>query len=73
MVFKHLSSEERHYIEIELKNGISQKQIAAKLGRSQSSLSRELARNRGCVAIGTITQQRHQEKNKAVELTEEIK
>ena len=40
MAFKHLSSEERHYIEIELKNGISQNKIAEKLGRPQSSLSR---------------------------------
>ncbi|WP_172807679.1 helix-turn-helix domain-containing protein, partial [Endozoicomonas ascidiicola] len=47
MAFKHLSSEERHYIEIELKNGTSQNKIAQKLGRDQSSLSRELGRNKG--------------------------
>ena len=40
MAFKPPSSEERNYIEIELKHGISQTQIAAKLGWSQSSLPR---------------------------------
>ena len=78
MAFKHLSSEERHYIEIELKNGISQNKIAEKLGRSQSSLSRELARNKGLRGYRhqqahRMAQQRHQEKNKAVKLTEDIK
>ena len=78
MAFKHLSSEERHYIEIELKNGISQNKIAEKLGRSQSSLSRELARNKGLRGYRhqqahRMAQQRHQEKNKAVKLTKDIK
>ena len=78
MAFKHLSPKERHYIEIELKNGISQNKIAEKLGRSQSSLSRELARNKGLRGYRhqqahRMAQQRHQEKNKAVKLTEDIK
>ena len=47
MAYKHLSSEERHHIQLELKKGISQNKIAAELGRSQSSLSRELGRNTG--------------------------
>jgi len=33
MSFKHLSLEERHYIEVELKKGVSQKEIAKSLGR----------------------------------------
>ena len=45
MSYKHLSLEERHYIEIELKKGTSQNQIAKSLGRSQGSISRELKRN----------------------------
>ncbi len=53
MAFKHLSSEEGHYIEIEVKNGTSQNKIAEKLGRSQSSLSRELGRKQGSVVTGT--------------------
>lgn len=78
MAFKHLSSEEGHYIEIKLKNGISQNKITEKLGRSQSSLSRELARNKRLRGYRhqqahRMAQQRHQEKNKAVKLTEEIK
>ena len=78
MAFKHLSSEERHYIEIELKNGTSQNKIAEKLGRSQSSLSRELGRNTGQRGYRhqqahRKAQQRHKEKPKAVKLTEDIK
>ena len=45
MSYKHLSLEERHYIEIELTKGISQNQIAKSLKRSQSNISRELKRN----------------------------
>ncbi|WP_067522631.1 IS30 family transposase [Endozoicomonas ascidiicola] len=78
MAFKHLSSEERHYIEIELKNGTSQNKIAQKLGRDQSSLSRELGRNKGLRGYRhqqahRMAQQRHQEKTKAVKLTDDIK
>ena len=43
MSYTHLRPEERHYIELELKKGISQNKIAHSLGRSQSSLSRELS------------------------------
>ena len=78
MAFKHLNSEERHYIEIELKNGTSQNKIAEKLGRSQSSLSRELGRNTGQRGYRhqqahRKAQQRHKEKPKAVKLTKDIK
>ena len=46
MAFKHMSTEERHYIEIELKKGTSQNKIAEILGRSQGALSREINRNK---------------------------
>lgn len=45
MSYKHLSLEERHYIEIEQQKGTSQNEIAKSLGRSQGSISRELKRN----------------------------
>ena len=45
MSYKHLNLEERHYIQVELKKGNSQNQIATSLGRSQSCISRELKRN----------------------------
>lgn len=78
MAFTHLSPEERHYIDIELKNGTSQNKIAQKLGRAQSSLSRELGRNKGLRGYRhqqahRMAQQRHQEKAKTVKLTEDIK
>ncbi|UOA06986.1 helix-turn-helix domain-containing protein [Methylobacter sp. S3L5C] len=78
MSYKHLRPEERHYIEIELKKGISQNQIAKSLGRNQSSLSRELSRNkgqRGCrhKQAGELAQERHKNKPKKVKLSAEIK
>ena len=47
MSYQHLALEERHYIETQWKLGVSQNRIAQALGRSQSSVSRELSRNRG--------------------------
>jgi hypothetical protein len=47
MSYNHLRPEERYYIDIELKKGTSQNKMAKSLGRSQGSISRELARNTG--------------------------
>ena len=47
MSYQHLALEEWHYIETQWKLGVSQNRIAQALGRSQSSVSRELSRNRG--------------------------
>jgi len=47
MSYKHLSLAERHYIQIERKLGKSCKQIACDLGRSASTISREISRNTG--------------------------
>jgi len=78
MSYKHLCPEERHYIEIELKNGNSQNKIAESLGRSQSSISRELGRNTGQRGYRnkqaeSLAQERHKNKPKEVKLTDEIK
>jgi len=42
MSYEHLSLEERHYIEVELRNGSSMNEIAKSLNRSQSTISREV-------------------------------
>ena len=47
MSYKHLSLVERHYIELERKRGKSFNDIAISLGRSQSTISREINRNTG--------------------------
>lgn len=78
MCYTHLNLEERHYIECELKKGTSQNKIAAVLQRSQSSLSREIARNRGqrgyrYQQANRFCQQRHKEKAKHVKLTPALK
>ena len=74
MAYTHLASEERHYIETWHKLKESTATIALALGRSQSTVSRELTRNRGQRGYRhkqaqAKTQQRHVEKPKAVKLT----
>lgn len=44
--YKHLSLEERYYIATERRSGRSANSMAAALGRSQSTISREIKRNR---------------------------
>ena len=78
MCYKHLSLEERHYIEIERNMGRSLNKIAKALGRSQSALSREVSNNTGQrgyrhkQAHG-FAQSRHKEKPKAVKMSASIK
>ena len=78
MAYTHLSLEERHYIELQLKEGVSQNKIAQALGRNQSTLSRELGRNTGQrsyrykQAHGKAGD-RHQVKSKSIKLTDDIK
>jgi len=47
MKYTQLTLQERYYIEIEMKNGTLQNKIAKALNRSQGTISKELARNRG--------------------------
>jgi IS30 family transposase len=77
MSYKHLSLEERHYIELEYKKGTSQSKIATILERSQSNISRELARNKGKKGYrhkqaNNFALERHQSKEKAAKVTKEI-
>lgn len=78
MGYRHLSLVERYYIGLESKLGKSFNQIACDLGRSQSTISREVNRNSGLRGYryqqaDRLTQQRHRDKPKAVKLTKEIK
>ncbi|MCP4234646.1 MAG: IS30 family transposase [Aestuariibacter sp.] len=78
MSYEHLSLAERHYIEIERKAGTSMNQIAKALGRSQSTLSREISRNTGQRGYrhkqaNRLAEQRHKQKPKSVKLTDDIK
>lgn len=47
MDYKHLTAEERYQIDDLRREGFNQTEIAKKLGRSKSTLSRELNRNKG--------------------------
>ena len=78
MKHKHLSLEERHYIETSLKKGDSQNMIAKALNRSQGTISKELSRNRGergyrYKQADRFTNARHREKPKATKMTDKIK
>ena len=44
--YRHLSFEEREQIAIWRREGVSQAEMARRLGRSSSTVNRELARNR---------------------------
>ena len=78
MSYKHLSLTERHYIEIERKGGATMGEIARKLNKNQSTISREISRNTGKrgyrhMQAQRFTKERHQEKRKSVKLTPELK
>ncbi len=78
MSYLHLSLAERYYIEIELKMEVSINRIAKAMGRSQSTISREIHRNTGQRGYrhkqaDRLTDERHANKPKPVKLTDEIK
>ena len=77
-MYKHLTSEERHYIAIGIKQGMSKNKIAQNLNRSHSTIIREIGRNTGKRGYhfnqaDDFAQQRHQVKDKFVKLTTECK
>lgn len=77
MGYKHLSLADRHYIEIERKGGATMREIAIKINRSQSTISREISRNTGGCGYRhkqahRLAGKRHAEKNKAVKLTPDL-
>lgn len=77
MTYNQLTLQERYYIEIEMRNGASQNKIAKVLGRSQGSISKELARNTGKRGYrhkqaDNLANKRHQIKAKSIKLTEDI-
>ncbi|MFT7687949.1 MAG: IS30 family transposase, partial [Candidatus Azotimanducaceae bacterium] len=78
MSYKHLSLEERHYIELSLKNEMTLTEIARMLDRSQSTIYRELARNTGRRGYRhrqaeRLATERHEVKPKAIKLTDDIR
>ena len=78
MSYRHLSSAERYYIEIALKKKVPHNQIAQAIGRSQSTVSREIRRNTGLRGYRNkqadrLAGERHAVKPKAVKMTEEMK
>jgi len=77
MAYVQLTLQERYYIEIEMKNGTSQKKIAKALNRSQGTISKEIARNKGNRGYrhkqaNKMALKRHQDKPKAIKLIDEI-
>jgi IS30 family transposase len=77
MAYIQLTLQERYYIEIEMRNGTSQKKIAKVLNRSQGTISKEIARNKGSRGYrhkqaNGMANNRHQNKTKSIKLTDEI-
>jgi len=77
-MYTQLASEERYYIGIGLRNGDSIRQIARDIGRSHTTISREVARNTG--KRGYRYQQaqnkaktRHKNKEKAVKMNDSLR
>lgn len=78
MQYRHISSEERLYIELEHKAGKSANMISKVLGQSQSSISRELKRNKGLRGYrhrqaNVFARKRHNDKPKWFKLVANIK
>ena len=76
MKHRHLSLQERYYIEIELKKGSSQNAIAKTLDRPQGTISKEINRNRGQRGYRhkqahRVANERHKEKAKSIKMTDE--
>ena len=46
--YRHLTAEDRNSIQRGLNDGLSYRQIAERLGRCPSAVSREVSRNRVC-------------------------
>ena len=77
MSYKQLTEIERYQIEGYLKVGFSQKQISEELGKSPSTISRELCRNRGLRGYRPkqahrLASQRKREARKAIKVTQEV-
>ncbi|CAC9954409.1 hypothetical protein [uncultured Gammaproteobacteria bacterium] len=73
-----MSYEQRYYIYLLKKQGYSQTFIANSMGRSKLTISRELSRNTGNRGYrhkqaNNLACERHQQKNKHIKLTAEIK
>jgi len=76
--YKHLSSEERFYIDVQRKLGVSLTEIGLATNRNKSSISRELKRNTGDLGYNfqqaqTHAELRHITKTKALRLIDEMR
>lgn len=78
MSYNQLTENERYQIDAFIKAGFTQKEIADQLGRSPSTISRELKRNRGLrgyrpAQAQRLSDSRRVEAYKAIKLTDEVK
>ena len=76
--FNHLTQEERYHIYLMHKKKVSLEEIAKDIGRSKSTISRELRRNKGqrgyrYQQAQIKAEQRHADKPKAIKLDEAMK
>ncbi|XUP35106.1 IS30 family transposase (plasmid) [Xanthomonas axonopodis pv. vasculorum] len=62
--YSHLSSEERAVLQIEISNGASMRSIARRLGRSASTMCRELGRQQEPAYAATLAAQRYRQRRR---------
>jgi IS30 family transposase len=60
--YSHLSAEARAVLQIEIGNGVSMRSIARRLGRSASTMSRELYRQQEPAYIAAVAAQRYRQR-----------
>ena len=75
--FNHLTQEERFYIYMQRKQGVSRNKIAIALERDRSTIGREITRNTGKCGYRykqaeKMAKQRHIDKPKSIKMTLEL-
>ena len=78
MNYKQLTQEERYQIYALIKANLNQKEIAKVLGRSESSISRELKRNKGLRGYRpkqaqALSEKRRKSASKSIKITPQVK
>lgn len=77
MSYNQLSEKQRYHIELCLKKGMCQKDIAEQIGKHPSTISREIKRNMGKKGYRhkqahRKAMERHKNRNKAIKLTDKV-
>ena len=70
-MYHQLTSEQRYFIEVSLQNGMSKKMIAERLKVHQSTVYREISRNKGVHQYHRLAQQKCDERKRRTHAIED--